>query len=66
MSNLSLELEGHLAVVTLQRPERRNALSFDLMMELIGCLDGIASNAQVHAVILQAAGKVFSSIFARS
>ncbi len=61
MSNLSLELEGHLAIVTLQRPERRNALSFDLMLELIACLEGIAANENVRAVILQAAGKVFSS-----
>jgi enoyl-CoA hydratase/carnithine racemase len=61
MSNVMLELEGHLAVVTLQRPERRNALSFDLMEELAACLDGIASNGKVRAVILQAAGNVFSS-----
>jgi enoyl-CoA hydratase/carnithine racemase len=61
MSNLLLELEGHLAVITLQRPERRNALSLELMEELIGCLEGIAAHDKVRAVILQAAGKVFSS-----
>ena len=36
MSNVGLEFDGHLAVVTLQRPERRNALSLDLMLELAG------------------------------
>lgn len=61
MSNIVLELEGHLAVITLARPERRNALSFDLMTELAECLDGIAPNPGVRVVILQAAGKVFSS-----
>jgi enoyl-CoA hydratase/carnithine racemase len=61
MSNVLVELEGHLAVVTLQRPERRNALSFDLMEELAARLEGIASEAGVRAVILQAAGRVFSS-----
>ena len=61
MAQTLMELEGHLAVVTLQRPERRNALSFDLMLELIACLAGIAQNADVRAVIIQAAGKVFSS-----
>ena len=61
MSNVSLELEGPLAVVTLERQERRNALSSDLMVELLGCLDGIASQPEVRAVILQAAGKVFSA-----
>ena len=53
--------EGSLAVITLNRPERRNAMSLDLMLELIACLDEIGSNSQVRAVILAAAGKVFSS-----
>lgn len=61
MSNLTLELEGRLAVITLQRPERRNALSLDLMVDLIQCLDGIADNRDVHVAIVQSAGKVFSS-----
>jgi enoyl-CoA hydratase/carnithine racemase len=60
-NNIRFEIEGHLAVVTLERPERRNALSFDLMSELLACLDGIGRNGQVRAVILEAAGKVFSS-----
>jgi enoyl-CoA hydratase/carnithine racemase len=61
MSNVVLKLEGHLAVVTLDRPERRNALSFDLMRDLVQCLDKIASQSDVRAVILASSGKVFSS-----
>src|SRR5579864_3157992 len=53
--------EGSLAIVTLNRPERRNALSLQMMQELIACLDGIAEDKNVRAVILAAAGKVFSS-----
>ncbi len=56
-----MDREGPLAVVTLNRPERRNALSFDLMNELNGCLDDVGSDRSVRAVVLQAAGKVFSS-----
>lgn len=55
------EREGTLAVITLNRPERRNALSLDLMLELIECLDHISSTPEVRVVILAAAGKVFSS-----
>jgi enoyl-CoA hydratase/carnithine racemase len=55
------EREGSLAVITLNRPERRNALSLDLMLELIDCLESIAAEKEVRAVILGAAGKVFSS-----
>src|SRR5882724_3494867 len=58
---LTSSREGSLAVVTLNRPERRNALSLDLMLELIGCLDEIAGSRDVRAVILAAEGKVFSS-----
>jgi enoyl-CoA hydratase/carnithine racemase len=58
---LTSSREGSLAVVTLNRPERRNALSLDLMLELIGCLDEIAASRDVRAVILAAEGKVFSS-----
>jgi len=53
--------EGPLAVVTLNRPQRRNALSLDLMLELIRCLDDIGRNRDLRAVILAAAGKVFCS-----
>jgi len=60
-SYLRSEREGSLAIVTLNRPERRNALSLELMRELIECLDEIAETGGVRAVILAAAGKVFSS-----
>lgn len=50
-----------LAIVTLNRPERRNALSLELMSELIVCLDEIANSVDTRVVILAASGKVFSS-----
>jgi enoyl-CoA hydratase/carnithine racemase len=53
--------DGQLAIVTLNRPDRRNALSLDLMLELIDDLDEIAGDTNVRAVVLAAAGKVFSS-----
>jgi enoyl-CoA hydratase/carnithine racemase len=54
MSNVWLEVEGQLAVVTLKRPERRNALSFDLMVELIGCLDGIGGSRTIERYSMSA------------
>jgi enoyl-CoA hydratase/carnithine racemase len=53
--------EGQLGIITLNRPDRRNALSLDLMLELIRCLDEIGLETGIRAVILAAAGKVFSS-----
>jgi enoyl-CoA hydratase/carnithine racemase len=55
------ELEGETAIVTLNRPERRNALSLDLMLELMYVLTEIARDHKIRAVILAAAGKAFSA-----
>jgi enoyl-CoA hydratase/carnithine racemase len=55
------ETEGPIAIVTLNRPQRRNALSLELMTELIECFNEIARNRSLRTVILAAAGKVFCS-----
>ncbi|MGA2991677.1 MAG: enoyl-CoA hydratase [Candidatus Korobacteraceae bacterium] len=57
--NLIYERQDGIGIVTLNRPNRRNALSLELMLELIDCLHQIGRSAEVRAVILAAAGKVF-------
>ena len=59
--NLLLDDAGPIAVIHLNRPDRRNALSLDLMRELISCLRSIAQSETVRAVILAANGKAFSA-----
>jgi enoyl-CoA hydratase/carnithine racemase len=59
--SLCFETDGPVAVVTLNRPARRNALSLGLMRELMDCLARIGEDRQLRAVILAAAGKVYSS-----
>src|SRR4051812_16262289 len=61
MNHVLLSYEGPVAVATLNRPQRRNALSLELMQDLIGCLSEIGRNREIRAVILAAAGKVFCS-----
>src|SRR2546427_1715721 len=53
--------DGNIAIVTLNRPERRNALSLELMREIIRAVDVIGKDRDLRVVILAAAGKVFSS-----
>jgi enoyl-CoA hydratase/carnithine racemase len=53
--------DGQLAIITLNRPDRRNALSLQLMLELVDGLDEAASDSGIRAVILAANGKAFSS-----
>ena len=50
--SIRCQLEGATAVVTLNRPERRNALSLGLMLELAACLEEIGRNREIRAVIL--------------
>ena len=58
---LRLDFEGQLAVLTLARPDKRNALSLDCMLEIIDALESIGRGAETRAVILAAEGKAFSS-----
>ena len=59
--NILVELSSPLARITLNRPERRNALSLGLMQELLDCLKQLSQSREVGAIILAAAGNVFSS-----
>lgn len=55
------EVNGWLGILTLNNPARRNALSLDLMRELIEGLAGFGKDRSIRAVILAANGKAFSS-----
>jgi enoyl-CoA hydratase/carnithine racemase len=48
-------------VVTLQRPEKRNALSIDLRIELGEAFGALGEDASVGAVVLTGAGPAFCS-----
>jgi len=53
--------EGGVAVLTLNRPGARNALSRALMQELQEQLDAIGADPAIRVVLLRGAGPVFSS-----
>jgi enoyl-CoA hydratase/carnithine racemase len=59
--HLLQSIDGPLAVITLNRPDRRNPLSLDLMRELIACLNETSADTNVRAIILAASGKAFSA-----
>lgn len=50
-----------MATLTLDRPERRNALGDDLLTELLGHLAELRDDATVRAVVLTATPPVFSA-----
>lgn len=49
----------HICLVTLDRPERMNAMAFDVMVPLRETLEAIASDNDVRAVILTGEGRGF-------
>jgi enoyl-CoA hydratase/carnithine racemase len=51
--------DGAVAVVTLNRPEKRNALSLDLRAQLTGELTALAADDDVRCVLLTGAGSAF-------
>jgi methylglutaconyl-CoA hydratase len=57
-NTLQVVFENRLAVVTLNRPEKRNAVSFELVDELMAALDEIERTA-AQVVIVTGAGKAF-------
>ena len=61
LESIRYQVEGPEAIVTLNRPERRNALSLSMMLELTACLEEIGGNREIRAVVLGAAGTVFSA-----
>ena len=63
MANLPVlyELQDGIGLLTLNNPERRNALSTDTLTALEGYLDDIRGDRTVSVVIIRAEGKVFSS-----
>jgi len=52
--------EGGLATITLNRPEKRNAISFELIDDLLRALDDLAKSGAI-VLIITGAGKAFCS-----
>jgi enoyl-CoA hydratase/carnithine racemase len=58
---LSIDRIGEVAVVTLRRPEKRNALSIELRVELGDAFGALSEDCGVGCVVLTGAGSAFCS-----
>jgi enoyl-CoA hydratase/carnithine racemase len=56
---LSIERSGEVAVVTLRRPEKRNALSIELRLEIADAFGRLSDDSGVGCVVLTGAGPAF-------
>jgi methylglutaconyl-CoA hydratase len=59
-STLTLAYDGPVATITLNRPEKRNAISYELISDLLGALAEVES-ASAQILIVTGAGKAFCS-----
>jgi enoyl-CoA hydratase len=56
---IALQVSDHVAAVTLNRPDSRNALNSVMCRELTDVMARIAADSDIHAVLVQGAGAVF-------
>lgn len=59
MDTLQLTIHNGIATVTLNRPEKRNALNSQLLTELRSTFEELGANPEVRVIILEANGKAF-------
>ena len=65
-STLKLSLEANLALLTLSRPEKRNALSPQLIEELLAALDAVEAASAMRVLIVTGEGPAFCAAWTSS
>jgi enoyl-CoA hydratase/carnithine racemase len=56
---IDLKVESTIATITLNRPDKRNAMSDDMRSEFIDALERVAADKAIKALVLTGAGKGF-------
>ena len=59
--NILIEKKDHIVILTLNRPEKLNAINLELKNELYQALDELEADDDVRVVIMAGAGRAFSS-----
>ncbi|MBI2199388.1 MAG: enoyl-CoA hydratase/isomerase family protein, partial [Candidatus Rokubacteria bacterium] len=59
--NVALSRSGPIAIVTLNRPDRRNSLSDEMLAELAAAFAALRDDAATRVVIVTGAPPVFSA-----
>jgi enoyl-CoA hydratase/carnithine racemase len=61
MSSIRTERRDAVGIVTLDRPEKRNALSPEVMEEIAAAVDAFDSDGEVHCVVIAGSDEVFAA-----
>ena len=60
---IELRIEGPMAHITLNRPDKLNAINGDMVRELHRALDEAEASSEVRVITLRGAGRAFCSGF---
>jgi 2-(1,2-epoxy-1,2-dihydrophenyl)acetyl-CoA isomerase len=60
-STIKFEILDRIAILSLNRPEKLNAMNFQMIQELIDCTSNISNDDQIKCLILRGEGKAFCS-----
>jgi methylglutaconyl-CoA hydratase len=60
-ATLKYEVDGAVATITFNRPEKRNAISSEMVKELLAGLGEVEADPALRVLILTGAGKAFCS-----
>src|SRR5581483_10751737 len=61
LEHVAIERDGEIAVVTMDRPEKRNALSLQMMRELDDALAALGEDRTVRVIVIRGDGPAFSA-----
>ncbi|NBV04255.1 MAG: enoyl-CoA hydratase, partial [Cytophagia bacterium] len=62
MQNIRYDIQGSIAIVTINRPDKLNALNRQTLLDIEDAVAGAMADASVHAVILKGSGdKAFAA-----
>ena len=59
--DIQVQVDGHIATLLLDRPEKRNALSLNTLEEMIHALEDLATHQEVRVAVLRGNGPMFSA-----
>ncbi len=60
---VTLEREGPVAILTLNRPKRLNAMSKAMLIEMLAACDEVEADETIRALVVTGAGKAFTAGF---
>lgn len=61
MKNLTIEINQQVATITINRPEVKNALNAELILELTNAFKELDSNPEIKITVITGAGNIFCS-----